>query len=106
MKKRITYIIFSLMFIAVQAATVLSEMASTSYQVPSSVVSNGGTLMSSSNFQTEMTLGQSTPLTDTVYPPESENYILAPGFWRNDLKPLPPEDVYSGGGGCFIGTLR
>jgi len=122
MKKNITYIIIPLALIIIQASAVMSELSSTSYQIPSSVVSNGGSVMGSLNFQTQMTLGQPTPLTDVDYLLESDNYILLSGFWSTYLKFLPLEESDrgsesqppvgaengggGGGGGCFIETLK
>jgi hypothetical protein len=54
-----------------------AQMGSDNYSIPTSVLSSGGTPMTSASYQTDATLGQSSPVTDS----SSANYGLSPGFW-------------------------
>ena len=56
-------------------------MSSANYSIPTCVVSGGGSRAGSTNFDTDATLGQSSPLMDALDPPYSTNYDLYPGFW-------------------------
>jgi hypothetical protein len=58
-----------------------AEMTSTNYKIPYSVLSGGGGYKSSTNYQSEDTLGQSTPLMEDEFVPSSTNYKNYPGFW-------------------------
>lgn len=119
MKKRTQYILIILLFSIAKPVAVLPEMVSAGYQIPASVLSGGGATMSSSKYQTTTTLGQSMPLSETVFPPESDNYFLLTGFWSGYQLLLAPEDLVpdpeqvpetgssgGGGGGCFLETLN
>ncbi|RLC19303.1 MAG: hypothetical protein DRH93_15685 [Deltaproteobacteria bacterium] len=64
-------------------------MASTNYSIPTSVISGGGALISSANYQTNVTLGQSSPIT----PADSEDFEAYPGFWYTLSKPFCPWDL-------------
>ena len=57
------------------------QMSSANYAITASVVSGGGGAMTSDNYETNTTLGQSSPLMDSGNPPYSESYDLYPGFW-------------------------
>jgi hypothetical protein len=52
-------------------------MQSDNYSIPTSVLSGGGEPMTSASYQTDATLGQPSPVTDS----SSANYGLNPGFW-------------------------
>lgn len=54
-----------------------ATMSSASYRIPTSVLSGGGIPMGSAGFQTNATLGQSSPL----MPASSAGFDLYPGFW-------------------------
>jgi len=58
-----------------------AEMASDNYRIQSSVQSGGGTSTGSTNYLTNSTLGQPSPLMDSPDPPLSDSYDLYPGFW-------------------------
>jgi len=58
-----------------------AEMQSPNYRLPTSVLSGGGVPTGSTNYQTNSTLGQPSPLMDPADPPSSSNYNLEPGFW-------------------------
>ena len=66
------------LFLTVDA---VSEMASPDYRCTNSVFSSGGGAMSSPTFRADSTMGQSSPLMDSLYPPYSTAYSLYPGFW-------------------------
>ena len=81
MRKRIILILtlFASLLCLVQPAG--AEMQSSTYRIPTSIFSGGGAPMSSSNYQTNSTLSQPTPLIDTANLPYSDNYENYPGFW-------------------------
>ena len=54
-------------------------ISSTSYAIPTSVMSGGGAPMGSGSFQSNGTLGQPSPLQPA--PAASTNFDLYPGFW-------------------------
>ena len=97
MKKRMFYTIFILLFILCPTFVVFASMTSQSYKIPTSVLSSGGNVMSSTSFQLESTLGQPSPLMDPDDTPISENYRLFPGFWYTI-------DI-TDNGDCFISIL-
>lgn len=83
--------IFILSSVASNAAPLSSEMTSSSFQIPSSVISGGGIPISSTSFQTNSTLGQSSPITGPIL---STNFRVESGFWNSiyyskDSKGLP-----------------
>ena len=59
----------------------IAGMSSDNYTITTSVLSGGGAPMGSGSYQTNSTLGQSSPLIDPAEPPGSVNYDLYPGFW-------------------------
>jgi hypothetical protein len=80
MRKQLTTLIALLAVLAlIPAAT--GEMTSTSYQIPSSVISAGGMHMTSTSYASKATLGQSSPLIELDELPFSDSYDLYPGFW-------------------------
>ena len=81
MQKKMCCIILLFGFILVFAGGAPCEMSSANFSIPTSVVSGGGSPASSTNFQTDATLGQPSPLMDTADPPYSTIYDLYPGFW-------------------------
>jgi hypothetical protein len=58
-----------------------TEMSSGSYAISSTVMSGGGTPMTSASYTANGTMGQPSPLMDPVDPPISTSYDLYPGFW-------------------------
>ena len=70
-----------LFFVIGISSITIAEMGSDNYSIPTSVLSGGGAPMSSDNYKTNSTLGQSSPLMDPADPPGSTNYDLYPGFW-------------------------
>ena len=80
MTVRVFFILLSIVFfIGITGAR--AEMSSTNFKIPYSVLSGGGGYESSSNHESENTLGQSTPLMDDATVPSSTNYKNYPGFW-------------------------
>lgn len=63
-----------LFFVIGISSITIAEMGSDNYSIPTSVLSGGGAPMSSGNYQSNSTLGQSSPLTDPTDPPLSTNY--------------------------------
>jgi hypothetical protein len=62
-------------------STSFAGMQSDSYSIKNSVFSTGGIHATSTNFEIESSLGQSSPLLDPSDPPWSTNYEIYPGFW-------------------------
>ena len=58
-----------------------AEMESENYKIPTSVFSGGGMPAGSTNYQTDSTLGQPSPLMQGDQNPYSDNYDNYPGFW-------------------------
>jgi hypothetical protein len=83
-------------FIILTAVVVVSApswavMASSSYQIPTSVISGGGIHMGSTSFEINSSLGQSSPITGPIL---STNFRVESGFWNSiyyskDSKGLP-----------------
>lgn len=95
----ITFSIFTL------ASAALAGMASENYHLSASVVSSGCKTMNSLNYRLNSTLGQSSPLMDSVYPPFSDNYTLYPGFWYT-LSYESSQWVIEVGEGCFYTSIQ
>ena len=91
--KRYNLVAFSIILTAVVVISAPSwaGMASSSFQIPTSVISSGGIPMVSASFQVNSTLGQSSPINVQIL---STNFRVEPGFWNSiyyskDLKVLP-----------------
>ena len=82
MRSNILNTFTALLIIFFICSTAFAEMQSSNYTISASVFSSGGAQTGSGNFQTDSTLGQSTPLTDPADPPYSDSYELYPGFWN------------------------
>jgi len=80
MKKKTVPFIFCLAFIMLSAYSA-AAMESTTYKIPSTVLSGGGAPMSSTSYDMNSTLGQPSPLMDPSDPPTSTSYDNYPGFW-------------------------
>ena len=81
MKSKLFYILFVSAFAISLCGSSFAEMSSANFTITTSVVSGGGAPGASTNFQTNSTLGQPSPLMDPSDPPLSTNYNLEPGFW-------------------------
>ena len=92
MKKKTLYIVitFGVIFGFTQFA--FTEMSSDNYAISTSVLSGGGAPMSSDSYQSNSTVGQSSPLMDPANPPWSTNYGLYPGFWYTLETAVPQND--------------
>ena len=86
MRKRKFSNILPFVIILAFAAVTLAAMSSINYSIESSVLSSGGTIMDSTNYQMTATIGQSSPLGIS----SSRNYINYPGFWPRII-PTQPE---------------
>lgn len=75
--------------LAVSVLPAVAQMSSTSYRIPTTVMSAGGGPMGSANFQLNGTLGQPSPLIDPLDPPWSTHYDLLSGFWYTTGNALP-----------------
>lgn len=74
--------ILTVVFVLGSPILSLAGMESESYRITTSTMSGGGGPMGSANYQTNSTLGQSSPLMDPADPPYSTSYDLYPGFWH------------------------
>lgn len=81
MKCKIFYPVLAIALFCIFSLPSHAEMQSANYKISTSVFSNGGTPAASTNYQTDSTMGPSSPLMDPSDPPLSDNYGLAPGFW-------------------------
>ena len=72
---------FAALFVFAFAAHTSAGMQSASFRITSTVLSAGGSPMSSDSFRADSTLGQPSPLMDPLAPPQSAHYDLFPGFW-------------------------
>ena len=86
MKKKMFYPVLTLVFLWVFSLAAHAEMQSPNYRIPTSVFSGGGAPTGSTNYQTDSTLGQPSPIGIS----SSSNYINHPGFWPT-IKPTKPE---------------
>lgn len=76
------FLLVLIIFVAgVLPGHVTAQMESENYRISTSVMSGGGGQSSSSSYQLNGTLGQSSPLMDPHNPPYSTSYDLYPGFW-------------------------
>jgi hypothetical protein len=92
MKKKAFSSTIALTLILVFSLVAFSQMQSENYRITTSVISNGGGPTASDNFLSNSTMGQSSPLMDTGYPPYSDNYENYPGFWYTALQYGPAID--------------
>ncbi len=87
MKIKIWLLVFGLIFAFSQTGS--AQMGSTNYFIKTSVISSSGEPMSSASFQTNSTLGQSSP----IIPADSASFQTYPGFWYTLVKPFCPWDL-------------
>jgi len=81
MRKKIFYSVLAQIILLCFVWTAFAGMQSDNYRIPTSVFSGGGAPIGSTNYQTNSTLGQPSPLMDPSDPPWSTNYNLESGFW-------------------------
>jgi len=89
MQKKTFYTICAIALLFGIVKITLAEMQSDNYRITSSVISNAGGPSASDNFKNDSTMGQSSPLMDTDYPPYSDNYENYPGFWYTTAQNTP-----------------
>ncbi len=81
MDRRLSVILFMVSLMAMFVMPGAAQMSSTNYRITTTVMSGGGSPMTSSNYQMSGTVGQPSPLVDPALPPQSTNYDLLTGFW-------------------------
>ncbi len=79
MKIKIGFAVLGMILIFSQPG--FAVMQSDNYKITASVASGGGEPVSSTNYKTNSTIGQSSPAINTDDPPGSTNYNLYSGFW-------------------------
>ena len=77
MKEKVCVFIGAMIIALGISSAGLGKISSTSYTITTTVLSSGGTPMSSTNYQTNFTLGQPSPIVIT----DSTNFTLNSGFW-------------------------
>jgi len=93
MKKTKMLLIAQTALLCLFASMASAGMSSTSFRIPTSVMSSGGNTMSSENFNMISTLGQPTMLGNGL----STSYSSYPGFWYTLLLTLAVGDVNGDG---------
>jgi len=88
MRKKTIYPIVVIVLFCTLPKGVSAQMQSSNYELTTSVLSGGGVSMASDNFSLYITAAQPSPIRETRTPPESDNFVLYPGFWYT-LDPLP-----------------
>jgi len=97
-KLKYLWIVTSVVTLLMTAEVILAEeSASASFRSPVQVFSSGGGSLNSSNYSTQSTMGQSSPLMDPGDPPFSSSYDLYPGFWYAITAGGCPGDYYGDG---------
>ena len=91
MRNIFTVVIATLTVIAGIATPASAGMGSSSFQIPTSVISSGGIPMTSASFQANATLGQPSPVNGII---SSPSFIVDSGFWstiisENRTKAMP-----------------
>ncbi|MBU2644682.1 hypothetical protein KKI24_08250 [bacterium] len=81
MKNKKCYSFITFAFILCVSMVGFAAMQSEHYKSKTSVESGGGGPVSSTNYNTNSTIGQSSPVMDPEDPPWSDTYTLYPGFW-------------------------
>ena len=97
MKKKSVFVLLNFLLIAFGFnETGFAEMQSINYRNTASVISAGGGTMNSMGLSSHTTLGQPSPIMDSLDPPMSNSYDLYPGFWYTLSTGLMPcEDLFS-----------
>ncbi len=93
MRKTKILIIVQTVLLCLFASMANAEMSSSSFRIPTSVMSSGSNTMSSTNFHVVSTLGQPTVLGKGL----STNYSSYPGFWYTLLLNIAVGDVNGDG---------
>ncbi len=81
MNKALFIICLNAVILAAWTMPAFCEMSSASYQIPTAVLSGGGSPAGSAGYSINSTLGQSSPLMKTDTPVGSASFALLPGFW-------------------------
>jgi hypothetical protein len=81
MRKKILYTILAAVILCILSIGASAGMQSSNYEITTSVLSGGGAAMTSENYDVNITAAQPSPIRETGTPPESDNYVLYPGFW-------------------------
>jgi len=97
MKLKLYFTVVSVVLLFSQSG--FAAMGSLNYSIPTSVISGGGTPMSSVSYKNNTTLGQSSPITFT----SSTSYNLYPGFWYTMAKSNCIWDINNDGDGDVDG---
>jgi len=87
-KKAVPFILF-LCFLMLSAYP-SAAMESTTYKIPTTVISGGGSPMASPSYKVDYSLVQPTPLMDPNNPPTSASYDNYPGFWYGAMLASTP----------------
>ena len=97
MPGKLFWIMFLTASLLIFSSNSSAEMASENYRIRSTVTSAGGVPAGSANYQLNGTIGQPSPLMDSLDPPFSDSYDLYPGFWYTVIGPKCVGD-YEGDG--------
>ena len=97
---RIELYLTTICMILIFSQTIYAGMESTHYSIPTSVLSGGGTPMTSSSFQTNGTIGQPSPLN----PGLSTTFEVNPGFWYTLSKSNCIWDIFNDNDGDVDGV--
>ncbi len=81
MKNKMLYLIITVASVLCFAMAGFAAMQSENYKITAAVASGGGEPVSSTNYKTNSTIGQSSPVMDTGDASWSTNYKLYSGFW-------------------------
>ena len=81
MRKKIIYITLAAAILCIFSIPASAEMQSSNYDITTSVLSGSGAVMTSDNYDVNITFAQPSPIRETGTPPESDNFVLYPGFW-------------------------
>jgi hypothetical protein len=93
MRKRcLIFIIAITISVAFYGLAAAAGQSSTNYTIETDVVSGGGGTSTSTNYMSEHTIGQPTPLETSGTGASSTNYTNYPGFWHATLG-LPSPDT-------------
>lgn len=75
------FLLVPVLFFCLTTSVVNAEMSSASYRITSSVISGGGSVVSSTNYHLMSTIGQSSPIGNS----SSTNHRIDAGFWYTVL---------------------
>ena len=83
-RPKVIWLISTLLLFLTQTSVVYAEMASTSFRITSSVLSEGGGYATSASFGLHSTFGQPSPLGSGA----SASFSLNSGFWHTLLRTI------------------